>query len=119
VLIADDNGDAAESLAMLIRLDGHDVTVGANGIEALELIDAVNPEVAFLDIGMPGLDGYEVARRIRANPRHAGVVLVAVTGWGQESDKARARAAGFDLHFTKPIEPDKLLELLRSPNLRI
>ena len=119
VLIADDNGDAAESLAMLIRLDGHEVAVGANGIEALELIDAVNPEVAFLDIGMPGLDGYEVARRIRANPRHAGVVLAAVTGWGQESDKARARAAGFDLHFTKPIEPDKLLDLLRSPKLRV
>jgi PAS domain S-box-containing protein len=117
VLIADDNCDAAESLAMLIRLDGHEVTVGANGIEALELIDRVKPDVAFLDIGMPGLDGYEVARRIRANPRHAGLVLAAVTGWGQESDKARARAAGFDLHFTKPIEPDNLIELLRSETL--
>jgi PAS domain S-box-containing protein len=118
VLIADDNGDAAESLAMLIRLDGHEVTVGSNGLEALELIDRVRPEFAFLDIGMPGLDGYEVARRIRADPRHAGVVLAAVTGWGQESDKARARAAGFDLHFTKPIEPDKLIELLRAPKLK-
>jgi PAS domain S-box-containing protein len=117
VLIADDNCDAAESLAMLIRLDGHEVTVGSNGIEALELIDRVKPDVAFLDIGMPGLDGYEVARRIRANPRHAGLVLAAVTGWGQESDKARARAAGFDLHFTKPIEPDNLIELLRSEKL--
>jgi PAS domain S-box-containing protein len=115
VLIADDNCDAAESLAMLIRIDGHEVTVGANGIEALELIDRVRPDVAFLDIGMPGLDGYEVARRIRADPRHAAIVLAAVTGWGQESDKARARAAGFDLHFTKPIEPETLLELLRSP----
>jgi PAS domain S-box-containing protein len=118
VLIADDNCDAAESLAMLIRLDGHEVTVGANGIEALELVDGVDPEVALLDIGMPGLDGYEVARRIRANPRHAGVVLVAVTGWGQESDKARARDAGFDLHFTKPIEPDTLLALLRAPKMQ-
>ncbi|MBC8024577.1 MAG: PAS domain S-box protein, partial [Steroidobacteraceae bacterium] len=117
VLIADDNCDAAESLALLIQLDGHDVTVGSNGLQALELIDRIRPDVALLDIGMPGLDGYEVARRIRANPLHAGIVLAAVTGWGQESDKARARQAGFDLHFTKPIEPDKLIELLRAPKM--
>jgi PAS domain S-box-containing protein len=119
VLIADDNSDAAESLAMLIHLDGHEVTVGSNGIQALELIDRFRPDVALLDIGMPGLDGYEVARRIRANPRYAGIVLAAVTGWGQESDKARAREAGFDLHFTKPIEPEKLLELLRASTLSV
>jgi PAS domain S-box-containing protein len=117
VLIADDNRDAAESLAELLRLDGHDVTVVHNGQEALAAFSSVQPEVALLDIGMPGLNGYEVARLVRQGTLGRVVTLVAVTGWGQDRDKTESVAAGFDLHFTKPVEPDRLLELLRSKDL--
>ena len=112
VLIADDNRDAAESLAMLLEIEGHTVTLANDGRQALAAIEASPPEVALLDIGMPHFDGYEVARRVRADSRSRGVFLIAVTGWGQEQDKARAQAAGFDLHFTKPIDPIRLIELL-------
>lgn len=114
VLIADDNRDAAESLAMLLEIEGHKVTIASNGDEALEHIATHQPDIALLDIGMPKPDGYEVARRVRADPKHGEIVLVAVTGWGQEGDKIRARDAGFDLHFTKPVEPERILELLRD-----
>jgi CheY-like chemotaxis protein len=113
VLIADDNRDAAESLAVLLRLDGHDVTVANNGREALTSFNTLLPEVAVLDIGMPELDGYEVARRVRQHSLGRAVTLIAVTGWGQEADRARALAAGFNHHFTKPIEPEQLAQLLR------
>jgi PAS domain S-box-containing protein len=117
VLIADDNRDAGESLAALLRLDGHDVTVVHNGQEALAAFSSVQPEVALLDIGMPGLNGYEVARRVRQGSLGRAVTLVAVTGWGQDRDKAESLAAGFNLHFTKPVQTDRLLELLRSEDL--
>jgi PAS domain S-box-containing protein len=117
VLIADDNRDAAESLATLLRLDGHNVTVAHNGREALDTFNALLPEIAVLDIGMPELDGYEVARQVRQQSLGRSVTLIAVTGWGQETDKARALAAGFNHHFTKPIEPEQLSELLRSDPL--
>jgi CheY-like chemotaxis protein len=111
VLVADDNLDAGESLAMLLRLDGHEVELAHNGPEALALFERMKPEIAILDIGMPGLSGYEVARRIRLkSPKE--VMLIAVTGWGQESDKARATESGFDHHFTKPVEPAALSSLL-------
>ncbi|MES1263227.1 MAG: ATP-binding protein, partial [Peristeroidobacter soli] len=112
VLIADDNRDAAESLAMLLEIEGHCVTVAGDGRQALQIIEEAPPEVALLDIGMPFFDGYEVARRVRADSRSRGIFLIAVTGWGQEQDKARAAAAGFNLHFTKPIDPTKLIDLL-------
>jgi PAS domain S-box-containing protein len=114
VLIADDNRDAAESLAMLLEMDGHTVTVVHDGLQALASIETSKPDVALLDIGMPEADGYEVARRVRGDTRTRNMVLIAVTGWGQEADKARAAAAGFDLHFTKPIEPQQLIELLAA-----
>jgi signal transduction histidine kinase/ActR/RegA family two-component response regulator len=114
VLIADDNRDAADSLAMLLEMEGHAVTVVHDGQQALASIEASRPDVALLDIGMPELDGYEVARRVRGDTRTRKLVLIAVTGWGQEADKARAAAAGFDLHFTKPIEPQRLIELLAA-----
>jgi PAS domain S-box-containing protein len=117
VLVADDNLDAAQSLAMLISAEGHAVSVAANGSQALDLMRSELPDVALLDIGMPQLDGYEVAQRVRADPALAGIVLVAITGWGQESDKARARAAGFNLHFTKPVEPERLFEMLQAPEM--
>jgi CheY-like chemotaxis protein len=118
VLIADDNQDAAESLAMLLRLEGHDVTVVHNGKEALAAFSAVQPEVAILDIGMPELNGYEVARQVRQGSLGRAVTLIAVTGWAQDRDKARALAAGFNHHFTKPIAADHLSALLRSESLR-
>ena len=114
VLIADDNRDAADTLAMLLRLEGHEVKVVHDGKQALAGFQELNPEVALLDIGMPELDGYEVARRVRQGTLGRAVTLVAVTGWGQESDKARALAAGFNHHFTKPVEPERLLALLRT-----
>ena len=112
VLIADDNKDAADSLAMLLRMEGHEVTVAYDGGQALSAIEALRPEVAVLDIGMPELDGYEVARKVRNSPASSSVTLVAVTGWGQALDKARATEAGFDHHFTKPIEVEVLARML-------
>jgi PAS domain S-box-containing protein len=117
VLIADDNRDAAESLAMLLRMDGHEVTVAYDGPQALALLAQAQPDVALLDIGMPGLNGYEVARRIRQAPLGRGITLIAVTGWGQDRDKAQAHQAGFDHHFTKPVDPSRLSELLRAGQL--
>jgi CheY-like chemotaxis protein len=112
VLVADDNEDAGESLAMLLRLDGHEVHVANNGTDAVAMFDRVNPDVAILDIGMPGLSGYDVAGHIRRRETGRLVMLIAVTGWGQETDKARATKAGFDHHFTKPVEPEALSALL-------
>jgi signal transduction histidine kinase len=114
VLIADDNRDAADSLALLLRMDGHDVTVVHDGRQAIATIDSFRPEIAVLDIGMPELDGYEVARAVRQGPLSTLITLIAVTGWGQASDKARAAAAGFNHHFTKPLEPEALTQVLRE-----
>jgi PAS domain S-box-containing protein len=114
ILIADDNCDAAESLAVLLRLEGHEVSVVRNGRDALAKFETLLPEVAVLDIGMPELDGYEVARQIRQHPSGRAALLIAVTGWGQEADKSRALAAGFNHHFTKPMQPEDLIMLLRS-----
>jgi PAS domain S-box-containing protein len=114
VLIADDNRDAAESLAMLLRMDGHDVSVATDGTDAVQMFAKLQPQFAILDIGMPGLNGYEVARRMRKESKGRPLRLIAVTGWGAQADKALAFAAGFDNHFTKPLEPEKLLELLRT-----
>jgi CheY-like chemotaxis protein len=112
ILVADDNRDAGETLAMLLRLEGHEVHVAVNGLDAIELFKRVSPDVAILDIGMPGLSGHEVARRIRELGRQPPVTLIAVTGWGQKADKDRAAASGFDHHFTKPVEPTVLSRLL-------
>jgi signal transduction histidine kinase len=112
ILLADDNADALESLATVLRLHGHEVFSAPNGAIALETAARHLPEVALLDIGMPLLDGYEVARRIRAQEWGKGVTLVAVTGWGQESDRVRSQEAGFDTHLVKPLDLDKLTALL-------
>jgi signal transduction histidine kinase len=115
VLIADDNADALESLALLLSLDGHEVYRARDGEAALECAARVHPEVVLLDIGMPRLDGYEVARRLRQHRVNQNTLLVALTGWGQESDRQRAQAAGFDAHLTKPVDYERLTELLQSP----
>ncbi len=112
ILVADDNRDAAESLAMLFELSGHEVRMANNGMDALGIIEDFQPDVAFIDIGMPQLNGYEVARRLRREPWGAGVRLVALTGWGQDDNKRQAKLSGFDHHITKPVDPDHLESLL-------
>jgi PAS domain S-box-containing protein len=111
VLVVDDQADAAESLAMLLRAEGHEVRTAPDGAAALEAARAYHPEVILLDIGLPRMDGYEVARRIRAQAGLEDVVLVAVTGYGQEEDRRRAAAAGFDAHLVKPADLAALLAL--------
>ncbi len=118
VLVADDNRDAAESLSLVLGFSGYEVFTAFNGAEALEVGARARPQAALIDIGMPGMSGHEVARRIRLEAwgRHA--VLIALTGWGQEQDKQAAKAAGFDEHLTKPVDPalveQKLNEMLQA-----
>jgi len=114
LLVVDDNEDAAVSLAMLLRLQGHEVCVAHDGPSSLEMAVAYAPDLVFLDIGMPGMDGYEVARRIRAEPSLKHVVLTAVTGWGQSEDRRRTSEAGFDHHIVKPPEPRAIEQLIAS-----
>jgi CheY-like chemotaxis protein len=111
VLVADDNYDAAETLAMLLRLSGHEVYVAHSGEQALALAGSARPQVGVLDIGMPDIDAYDVARRIRREEWGHRMLLIAVTGWGQEGDKRAAGAAGFDHHLTKPMDPLELERL--------
>jgi signal transduction histidine kinase len=112
ILIADDNSDALESLATLLQLRGHEVFTACDGAMALESAERHRPDVVLLDIGMPTLDGCEVARRIRQQPWGSRIKLVALTGWGQNSDRRRSRDAGFDSHLVKPLDTDKLQDLL-------
>ena len=105
--------DAAKSLARLLaRLYGQEVRVAHDGPEALTVAGEFRPEVVLLDIGLPGMDGNEVARRLRGRPEFEKTLIVALTGWGQESDVERSRAAGFDHHLVKPANPEAILELL-------
>lgn len=114
ILLVDDNVDFVSTMADLLASLGHKVLVAHDGSQALELAVRFCPEFAFLDIGMPGMSGYELARRLRAFPQSADTVLVAITGWGQEKDRQQSRAAGFDHHLVKPVELDQILELLES-----
>jgi signal transduction histidine kinase len=114
ILIADDNRDSAETLAALLRMEGHEVTSVHDGPVALSVFGELKPDVALLDIGMPGLTGYEVARKMRQAVPRLPLTLIAITGWGQDIDKERAYAAGFDHHLTKPVDPQRLVELLKS-----
>jgi signal transduction histidine kinase/CheY-like chemotaxis protein len=112
VLVVDDNRDAAEMLNGLLLSKGHEVAVAYSGEEALTLAPRFKPHVGLLDLSMPGLDGYELARRLRAQPEFRDVLLVAITGWGQERDRRQALAAGFDAHLTKPADPTAVAVLL-------
>lgn len=112
VLVVDDNADAAESLAALLELSGHATRVANDGDEAVRLAHEFHPDIVFLDIGMPGKDGYEVARELRASSHTRQAVLVALTGWGAKDDRARSRKAGFDHHLTKPAGLEAVDELL-------
>jgi DNA-binding response OmpR family regulator len=111
VLVVDDNVDTTESLAILLRLMGHEVETAFDGLAAIEATAAFRPDVVLLDISLPKLNGYEAALRIRAQ-RPDGVVVIALTGWGREEDRRRTREAGFDLHLTKPVDPEELEKLL-------
>jgi PAS domain S-box-containing protein len=113
VLIADDNVDAAESLQLWLEMAGHEVHVALTGPAALKLAESVHPQVALLDVGMPGMTGLEVASKIREAPWGREMVLIALTGWGQEEDLRRTKEAGFDHHLTKPVAPDTIEELIR------
>jgi len=114
ILLADDNRDAAESLAIILRLEGHEVELAHDGDAALRAFEAGRPDVALLDIGMPQLDGYETGRRIREHPCCRNVFLIAMTGWGQEEDRRRTDEAGFDHHVVKPVEATELIKLLEA-----
>ena len=114
ILVVDDSRDAASGLASLLGLMGNDTRAAYGGVEALEVGAAFRPHVVVLDIGMPKLNGYEAARRIRQEPWGKDVVLVALTGWGQEEDRRRAREAGFQLHVVKPATPASIEKMLAS-----
>jgi len=112
VLVVDNLADAADCLAMLLRLWGYDVQACYGGAEALEIARKYRPQVVLLDIGMPDMDGFEVSRRLRDQAALAGIVIIAISGYGNESERSRGRLAGFDHHLLKPVEPCLLQELL-------
>ena len=114
ILVVDDNRDSADSLAMLLRLVGHDVRTAHDGRQALVVAATYRPDLVLLDIGLPGMDGFAVARHLRSQPELAGVVLVALTGYGSDEDRRQAQAAGFNYHMVKPLDLDALQELLTA-----
>ena len=114
VLVVDDNVDAAVSLGMLLKLSGQEVRVAYNGPAALQQAIDFRPELVLLDIGMPGMDGYEVCRRLREDVGMENATVVALTGWGQDEDRRRSHDAGFDHHIVKPVEPSALQRLLEE-----
>lgn len=117
LLVVDDNKDAAESMSMLLEMWGHEVAFAFDGPSALETAEQWQPEAVFLDIGLPGMDGYEVAERLRELPHAKDAVLIAITGYGQDDDRLRSVRAGIDHHLVKPVAPDALRSLLDSLQL--
>lgn len=114
--MVDDNVDAALSVEKLLKLWGHDVQTVFNGPEALKKARSFRPQIVLLDLGMPGMSGYEVARQLRAEREFEGVIITALTGYGQAEDRQRSREAGFNHHMTKPPDPSLLAVLLASPH---
>jgi CheY-like chemotaxis protein len=114
ILVVDDNVDAAETMAMLLELSGHEARSAFGGQEALEVACLFRPDVVFLDIGLPGMNGYEVARRLLADPATARAKLIALTGWGTEDDIRKSKMAGFHAHLTKPVDPDAVEAMLST-----
>lgn len=117
ILVVEDLRDAANSQAMLLTFWGHEATVAYSGEEALHAVSATPADVVFLDIDLPGIDGYEVARQLRRLPRMAEALLIAITGYGRESDVQRCKEAGIDYHFLKPADPAELQQLLAKAGL--
>jgi CheY-like chemotaxis protein len=116
ILVVDDNVDAAVSVLKLLKLWGHDVQAAFSGPEALEMARKFRPQIVLLDIGMPGMSGYEVAKQLRAQPEFQSLVITALTGYGQAEDRRRSQEAGFNHHLTKPPDPFALAALLKSPD---
>jgi CheY-like chemotaxis protein len=114
VLVVDDNEDSAGSLALLLRLTGHEARTAADGLEAVERAEGFRPELILMDLGLPRLNGYEACRRIREKPWGAEVVIVACTGYGMEADRKKTQEAGFDQHLLKPVDPKELATVIRS-----
>lgn len=114
LLVVDDNRDAADSMSMLLEMWGYEVAAAYDGPSALETAQQWRPEAVFLDIGLPGMDGYEVAERLRELPQVNHLVLIAITGYGQEDDRRRSQRAGIDHHLVKPVAPDALRSLIDS-----
>jgi CheY-like chemotaxis protein len=111
ILVVDDNVDAAESAAEILRLLGNEVLVAHDGLAAVDAVEEWHPEIVLLDIGLPGIDGYEVAKRVRQTAYGKNVRLVALTGWGQDQDRQRTSDSGFDQHWVKPVGLEKLKEI--------
>lgn len=118
LLVVDDNRDAAESMSMLLEMWGHEVAYAYDGPSALRTAQQWRPQAVFLDIGLPGMDGYEVAERLRELPQAKGAVLIAITGYGQDDDRRRSQRAGIDHHLVKPVAPDALRKLIDSLEIR-
>jgi CheY-like chemotaxis protein len=114
ILVVDDNRDAAMSLAALLNLSGHETHTAFDGIDAVDAAERLKPDVILLDIGLPKLNGYEAASRIRKQPWGKEVLLIALTGWGNDEDRNKSKAAGFDAHVVKPVDPDELTKLLAN-----
>jgi CheY-like chemotaxis protein len=112
LLVVEDDADNAESLALLLRLDGHDVMVACDGPTALRMAEEYPPDVALLDLGLPGMDGYEVARRLVAQSPDRKPLLIAVTGYGRDTDRQHSTEAGIQMHLLKPVDPKMLQQLL-------
>jgi CheY-like chemotaxis protein len=118
ILVADDNADVAASLAMLLRLEGHHVQTAPDGREAVELAELFRPDVILMDLAMPRLDGVEAVRQIRATPWGKRIRIVALTAWGQESERRRTQEAGMDFHLVKPVDPQALVAILSTGKAR-
>jgi CheY-like chemotaxis protein len=114
ILVVDDNPDCADSIALLLRLLGHEVEIARDGLETVAVAERYRPEIILLDITMPKLDGYEACRRIREYHWGKSILIFALTGWAQESDRRKSRDAGFNGHLAKPIELDALRQLLKA-----
>src|SRR5262249_50305150 len=112
ILIVDDHPDVTRSLARLLRLSGHEVRTALDGPTALGELSSYSPEIVLLDIGLPGMDGYELAQSIRKRPGTESIVLIALTGYGQDEDRRGSHEAGFDHHLVKPVDPDALLSMV-------
>ena len=115
ILVADDNRDAADSLAVMLRIAGHDVRTAYDGQQALDVAETFKPSLALLDLGMPRVNGHDTARRLRETEHGRNIVIIALTGWGQPEDRNRSLAAGFDHHLVKPVDPSMLERLLAAP----
>jgi len=119
VLLIEDNRDAREMLRLMLELAGHVVYDAADGVRGLELLEAEHPDVAIVDIGLPGLDGYQVARRIREHPNGRAMLLLALTGYGVPSADEQSAKAGFDRYLIKPVDPDMLMRLLSEDDREV